>query len=305
MVALRRGRGGVTLETALAVELRDPASVERELRALGARLPRSAAGVHCNLGGVGAIVQQADFPPMELSELRTAARIEAEQLIPDIERMVLDVQMLGTAADQQGGVEGITALLVAAPREAVTRRRQLLERARYKVLSLVPDGIALANAVIGLRSPEEGGVLAVDVGREGTNLVAAPPPSKPMAPTVRYVPGGMDLFVEESGFGSNPESTVARSREAQRGQWLREVERSLEFISGKLGVAARHVLVVGDGARLPDLLAWLEENLRISVEPWNPLADLERAAGAAQEGFVESHGFDMAVAVGLALPQES
>ncbi len=289
--------GGYVLRGASAAELSDSLPVEKALRNLWAGLGTRPAGVHCNLGPAKVIVHEAQFPEMPQEDIRSAARIEVGQLIPDVEGMILDFQVIGRFSTAEGSQVGV--LIVAAPREAVSARVELLSRARLQALSVVPDGIALANAVAVLRPPEGRAELVLDIGEEATTLVAVMPGAEAVAPVVRYVPGGLRLLAAGE---AAPRDT--KQSQAEKEQWLQQVERSVEFASGKLGAAAQHILVVGHGADSAELLEWGKQNLAIPLYRWNPLKSLERGRGAPSQQFVKEHGPHMAVAAGLALMEE-
>ena len=296
----RGGSGELLLQHASIVEFSDPASavagIKSVLRGIAARAP----GVRCNLGPASVIVQQVEFPDMADEDLLAAARIEAEQLIPDIQSMALDTQVIGrkTRGDDHAHVASI--MIVAAPKQAVNDRMALLREANVQIDAVLPDGVALANAVLALQPSEAGAVLAIDIGMEATGLVAVFPEKDAMVPIVRYIPTGTSVLVGAAG-GEKPSSTDERDRESKRERWLREVERSIEFVSGKLNAPAQKILVVGDGARSSDTMSWLGQSVQIPVSAWNPLKDVRRGPGAPEDRFIQQWGSDCAVAVGLAL----
>lgn len=259
------------------------------------RKARGSGRVRVNLGPVAVIVQQGQFPDMPPEDLQAAARIEAEQLIPDLDAMVLDSQVIGRTVTADG--EQLRVLMVAAPRDAVSAREELLRAAKVPLHTMAPDGLALANAVLALLPPVEGPEILLDIGREGTNLVAVMPQQEAMAPIVRHVPGGTNMH-------ETPAAATSRDSEAEKDRWLREVERSIQFVSGKLDTPLQRILVVGDGASADPLLEWVNENLAVPVQVWNPLALLGRTRQTPGEHFIEQHGPHMAVAVGLALMDE-
>ena len=302
--------GKVILHGAAWLDLADDTEADGDLRSFCNRVGRPLRGVHCNLGPVGVITHQVEFPQMDPEEVRSAAEIEAAQLIPDLANMVLDVQILGVRTDVEQRRRDMTVLIVAAPKGAVYERRDLLFGANLEVLSIVPDGIALANAALALHTPEEGVVVVMDVDADGTILVAVAPEEEAVAPMVRYIPGGVSLLAPEDASPACREAlsrtSVAsggdeRGLHVRRERWLREVERSMTFISGKVRARGRHILVVGDGAGSPEFVDWLGQNLLVQAFAWNPLKELSRGADAPGDGFVEEHGYHSAIAVGLAL----
>lgn len=301
VVGLARGSSGeFLLQHAAIADFTDPASASLAIKSLWRGVAARAEGARCNLGPAGVIVQQIEFPEMETDELLAAARIEAEQLIPDIQSMALDVQVIGKKTKSEDNAQVAAIMIVAAPRQAVDKRTALLESAKVRIEAIVPDGVALANAVLALQPSEQGAVLAIDLGIDATGFVAVFPEKNIMVPIVRYIPNGTSLLGGAAA-GEKPSSTDERDRETKRERWLREIERSIGFVSGKLGAPAQKILVVGDGAKSPEILNWLGQNVQIPVSVWNPLKDLKRGPGAPEQKFIEQWGSDCAVAVGLAL----
>jgi len=296
------GGEGPCLRQARVLELGGPPdehAVRRAWKAAG-----SPVGAHCGLGPSEVIVQQVEFPEMAPEELQAAARIEAEQLMPDIGEMVVDFQEIGRhAAPDRDGV-GVRMLIVAAPKPVVDERLRLLNRAGVKVLSLVPDGLALANAVARLQGTQRGAVIVLDIAEADTNLVVLGTDDNGSAPVVRRIrAGARALPVAHAARPYEGASLPAADAEGER--WLREVERSLAFAGEKLGSRPDRVLVVGESAASSHMLSWIETSLQMPVEPWNPLRDLPVAAGAPGRDFVERHGTQCAVAAGLAFMQET
>jgi Tfp pilus assembly PilM family ATPase len=143
--------------------------------------------------------------------------------------MVLDFQVIGE--QMEAGVRQLAVLIVAAPREAVEARVALLSRAGVRLLSVVPDGIALANAMVALRSAEERAELAINIGRKDTLLAAVLPGDRTVSQVVRHVPGGLDLL----DAGHSTDRIESRKRERAKDQWLQEIERSIQFAERKAG----------------------------------------------------------------------
>jgi Tfp pilus assembly PilM family ATPase len=285
------------LRGASVAQLSDGVRVEEVVKGLRRKVVRRSQGIHCNLGPINVIVHEALFPDMPAEDLRSAARLEVGQLIVDLHGMAVDFQVTGRRSSDEG--EQVRVLIVAVPMEAVSARANLLERAGVRALSVVPDGIALANAVATLHPPDEGAGIILDIGRDFTVLVTIMPGNEIVAPVVRHMPGGLDLI------STDEQGALDLGGEAERDQWLQEVERSLQFVAAKLGAPAERLLVVGSGAGSRELLEWMELNLAISVHPWNPLIYLGRDGKALSDEFVRDHGPSLAVAVGLALMEES
>lgn len=261
-----------------------------------------ARGVICGLGTADVIVHQVEFPEMEPEELRSAARIEAEQLMPNSGEMVIDFQEVARETNDKGAVI-VRMLLVAATKADVRDRRRLLQDAKVPVSGIVPDGIGLANALSALYSAGSGGVVGVDLEQGGTNLVVMRLDDRDTLPVVRHIACGVEDMPVDKG---DEETTDAFGTRRQSGErWLREVERSVSFASEKMGGAASHIAVVGEFADVEHIASWIQTNLQLSVEPWNPMEHLARGDGAPDEKTIDRLGARCALAVGLALMEES
>lgn len=278
------------------VEIRPPASPGTVLKNIWKSVGRKTDGACCNLGPEAVIVQQLEFPPMQNDELHSALLLQAADLIPNLDSMQVDYQVLGTTRNSESGEEAIRVFLVAAPRSTIEERTQLFRSAGIEVLSVVPDGIALANAVVMLRPPQTGPVLVANIGRRGTTLSAVPPRDCVVAPLVRHIQAGTDILVQSE----NADPALRGARE----NWLREIDRSIQFISGKTGASPEEMLVVGDGAIHLDFLEWVSLNMHIPVSAWNPFTDIGRAPDGPSEELTEQYGTQSAVALGLALMGE-
>ena len=269
----------------------------------GASTHGSAA--HCNLGPIRAILHEVEFPPMEGEELGGAIRIEAAQLIPDLSDMVLDYQILPSPGRNNGGAPGqqaekgdanrkIRVMVLAAPRKAIQERSALFDHAKVDVRSVVPDGVAIANALLALRGGGEAPEMALDVSLGGTNVVAVDRGGEMRAPVVRYVQGGT-LLMEDDEPG--------RERNRLRERWLGEVERTLEFVATRFGKTPENILILGDMAFSPLCLEWLEANLGKPVVIWNPLAEMAQGKRAPERDWIRENGPHFAVAAGLAVTE--
>ena len=122
-VELKRARGKLSLHATGQVglplgavsegEVADPAAVSDALRRLWSEGGFSRAPVVLAASGQRVIIRQAELPVMSGSELRTAVRFEAEQLIPlPAEETELAFRVLGKA--DGGGTGPVTRVLLAA-----------------------------------------------------------------------------------------------------------------------------------------------------------------------------------------------
>jgi Tfp pilus assembly PilM family ATPase len=302
LVALSRTDDGkVVLEAAEVSDASAGSSMSASLSAIWRGMGRSAGMVHCNLGPVAAIVQVFEFPEMDREEMAAAARIEAGQLIPNIEEMALDLQVLGPRKGRADEPAKFMVLVVAAPKDVLNDRARLLFDAGLPVLSIVPDGIALANAVQALRSPAAGAQIVVDIGTQDSLVVAVSRQQSIPTPFCHYISYGMDLLMEGKAVGAGATYVEGGGRAFGRERWLREIERSIEFAETRAGGPPAEIMVVGEGVESRELLDWMGENMLVPIKTWNPLLELDRGPGAPDEQALKARGHHCALALGLAL----
>lgn len=289
--------GIVRLLSAALEKVPPPGSKPLNLRALFKAADARCCAAHCNLGSARAILHEAEFPAMGPEELAGAIRIEAEQLVPDLDEMVLDYQILPDPETEKHAAhrpKKLKIMIVAAPRNAVQERAELLDAAGLDDRSLVPDGVAIANAIMSLRCENKAPVLALDVSVSGTGVVAVDRREEVHAPVVRFIQGGILLLEDED---------PGRERNRLRERWLGEIERTIEFVAGRFGASPERVLALGELASASKSAYWLESNLGKPVEVWNPLAEMVQGPHAPDAVWVQENGPHFAVAAGLALTQ--
>lgn len=302
--------GEVCLLGAAMIPIPESAGKPANLRELAKQAGIKGNGAHCNLSPAMTIVHEVEFPGMDEGDLGSAVRIEAEQLIPDIDSMVLDYQVLARLASEEGKPSRLKAMIVAAPKDAVDERADWLASTGLDARAVTPDGLAIANAILALRppgarpvlrpkgdpaaplSPGARPVMALDIGANATSLVAVSMGEDIAAPTVRFVRGGADLLRDE-------EDSEENHRLKER--WLSEVERTIAFVAQRFGDAPDCLLVLGEATESPEAINWIESNLYKETEAWNCLAELPRGPDAPDEEWVREHGAHFAVAVGLAV----
>jgi len=297
----RQEDGRALLEAAELVDVGAGEPASGSLSTLWRSVSKHGREAHCNLGPVGCIVQVFEFPAMDPEEMVAAAGIEAEQLIPNIEEMALDYQILGPPAEKGDKTAKVSILVVAAPQEALGERVKQLFSVNLPIRSVVPDGIALANAVQAMRSPATGAMVVVDIGPKDTQLVAVSRHQQVLEPFCHYIPFGMELLMGGKSAEDGATYVDGGGRTQSRERWLREIERSIEFIESKVGSPPKEVLVVGEGSESEDVLGWLGEGLVMDATPWNPLLEMDRGESAPDEDVLKGLGSHAAVAVGLAL----
>jgi type IV pilus assembly protein PilM len=264
------------------------------------------------VGGRDVIVKKIQIERVKETQARELMRWEAEQHVPfDMESVELDFQILDPDAD---GLE-MNVLLVAAKREIIEAKRHLLEDAGVGATVMDVDAFALHNA-FELNHPDamDGVIALLNIGNEVTNLNILDD-GIPILP--RDLPVGTRSFREdlqrEHGLASDAaeamicgfdRSATLDAVVALRGEELAiGIERAASFLatSSRTFGQIRAVYACGGGSRLPGLLPWLAERLRLPVQAANPLARLTVREGAMASLAVDEVAPLLMLPIGLAL----
>ncbi len=264
------------------------------------------------IGGRDVIVKKISIERVKEAQARELMRWEAEQHVPfDMESVELDFQVLDPDAD---GLE-MSVLLVAAKRELVEAKRLLLTDAGSAPAVIDVDAFALHNA-FGLNHPDamEGTVALLNIGNEATNLNIL---DQGVPILTRDLTVGTRRFREDlqREHGSNSDDAEAMLRGYDRTMALDGVvalrgeeiavgmERAATFLATSLRNFGqiRAVYACGGGARVPGLLPWLSERLRIPVQLANPLARITVREGAMEFLSTDEIAPLLMLPVGLAL----
>ena len=244
----------------------------------------SAASTQANIGLASpeVAVRPFAFPPMPRKELAAAIQLEAEQAILNghgPEDVVTDWHLLPST-----GKDGFRGVLAVVPRSVLESRMQLLQQASLRPAVVDVESLALWNAywaLLGSRESSPKTVLLVNVGAATTNLVIAT---------------GRDALIVTRDL-----QLGARALEAQPGDWIAEVRDSLAYARSHGGLRSLDQALLTGGGATAALLPTVQSAIPVSVEIWNPLAQLARETH--QLSIDESGGPLLAVAIGLALRQ--
>lgn len=295
-------------------EIMDPGVVADAVRGLlvsaGVKHKRAVVAV----GGRDVIVKKIQVDRMSQADAYDVVRWEAQQYVPfDIEGVELDFQVL----DPDGAGLQMDVLLVAAKRELIETKLNLLSDAGLEAAVVDVDSFALHNAFELNYPAEQDGVTAlINIGHEVTNVnvVQDGVPlltrdlsvgTRKMREDIQRERGLQADEVEQmlQGYERTPElDSVARNRGDEIAVG---VERAAAFLqTASRDARIRRVFCAGGGARVPGLLDAVGERLRIPVELANPLQALDVDGGAFEGLNVDDVAPLLMQAIGLALRRE-
>jgi len=285
--------------------------------------------VATSVSGNQVIVRYVKFPKLSREELNKTIQFEAEPYIPfDIKEVDLSFHILGEVIEE--GQKKMETILVAAKKDIIQNRLEILNDLGLRPVVIDLDAFALVNAYEINSDPSvPETVLIINIGATVTNMAIV---ENQIPRVVRdvFISGisftkaiqrnmscdlktaeelklryGLLVTVEEK------EKTLAENqKEALQvstaitpiaRDLLTEVHRSIDFyIAQNPDRSISRILLCGGSANLKNLDKYFNQELKTSVEIFNPLQKIE--GGQAVPANIACH---LAVAVGLATRKEN
>ncbi len=293
-------------------EIMDPDIVADTIQGLMRSAGIKQKQVVVAVGGRDVIVKKIQVDRMKESEAYEVVRWEAQQHVPfDIEGVELDFQIL----DPYGQGLQMEVLLVAAKRDLIEDKVQLLNQASLQASIVDVDAFALHNA-FELNYPDamRGGVALLSVGHEVTNvnilLDGVPLLTRDLAVGTRKFQEDLQrergMSAEEAGELLQGYELTAdlepylRSRGEEIAVGLERASAFLQSATGDMGGVER-VYCCGGGARIPGLMDALAKRLRAPVQIATPLQRVQAKEGVFDTINADEVGPLLMLATGLAL----
>jgi type IV pilus assembly protein PilM len=291
-------------------EIMDPVLVADTIRSLVQSVGLKGKRIAAAVGGHDVIVKRIQMDRMSTEDAREVIRWEAEQHVPfDMENVQLDFQIL----DPDGDGPQMSVLLVAAKKELIDNRLNLLADAGLAPSVMDVDAFALQNAFERSHGgPMDGIVALVNVGHETTNLNLLQDGVPVM---VRDVPFGSrkirEALQRDRGLSADEAESILQGlgEGTDMGSVLTEkieelavgIERAAAFLVAQSGGTIARVCVCGGGARVPGLVEALGDRLGIRTEVANPLNGITVRPEAAALEPIDTIAPMLMLPVGLAL----
>ena len=269
-------------------------------------------GLVSAVGGRDVIVKKIAMERVKEAQARELMRWEAEQHVPfDMDSVEIDFQILDPEAD---GLD-MNVLLVAAKRDLIEAKQQLLVDAGCPAAVMDVDSFALHNA-FERNHPDamHGTVALINIGHDVTNVnildEGVPVLTRDLGIGTRRLredlqrEHGLTADEAEELLRSDQPSVLLDGAISMRGEELSlGLERAATFLatSSRNYGQVRAAYACGGGSRIPGLLPWLADRLRIPVEAANPLARLAIRDGAMEFLSVDEVAPLLMLPVGLAL----
>jgi type IV pilus assembly protein PilM len=272
------------------------------------------------LSGHAVIVKRLSMPAMSEAELGEAIPWEAEQYIPfDLSEVQLDYQIVGNGSDQSK--TGLDVLLVAAKRDRIEERANVISQSGRRPVVLDVEAFALANAYQA-NYPELHDPLSalIHVGRRVT-IVCLLENGEPIFTRDISIGGQshLDALLRDLGPLGVDEMTARRILHGQfphdidpdqvagvlrdaTGLLVNEVRKTVDFYRATAAVEKLSRIVVSGGAwQAVGLVDQLASEFAAPVDVFDPFRKISRPSRAIGADLV---GPAYAVAVGLAMREE-
>lgn len=305
---------GVTPVLADAIvegEIMDPGIVSDTIQGLVQSAGVKTKKVAVAVGGRDVIIKKIQVDRMKESDAYEVVRWEAQQHVPfDIEAVELDFQIL----DPEGEGLQMDVLLVAAKRDLVDDKLQLLSQAKLQAALVDVDAFALHNAFsANYPDAEEGIVALLNIGHEVTNVDIV---DHGVPLLTRDLNIGTRRFREdlqrERGMSSEDADGLLRGFELTddlkpfvqaRGEEIAVgLERAAAFLqTSSEGGTLERVYACGGGSRIPSLTDVISQRLGMPVEVASAFQRLEVASDVFDSLNADEVGPLLMLATGLAL----
>ena len=289
-----------------------------------------ATGAICAISGSQVIVRQVQFVKMPEAVLRKSIKYEASKHISSsMDDSVVEFEILAEVPDQ-GQMD---VMLVAAPREMVDSRVQVIESAGLDPLSVDVEAFALIRSLVEFSASDEylhKTVALIDMGASHTdvNIVSRgefvltrniPIAGNSFTNAVKSLVGvsfeeAERLKIEMTAdtpldqINKDTESRCWRVVQPLLDELVREIRRSIhyyqsQFPEGSPEALVSKVILTGGSARMRGIGAYVSHKLSIPTEIADVLNQTAISTDRVPADFLAEHGPVLAVVTGLALKE--
>lgn len=283
--------------------------LKEALSILAVELPEK--NVNISVSGPPVVVRYIQLPKMKKEELASSMEFEAEKYIPfSVKEVILDHQIM--EVDAAGKMK---VLLVAAKRSIVDSRLKLLEDAGLTADIIDVDSFALINAFC-LSNPAAGPEKKIrallNIGDSLTSVNIMSGDLSQFSRDFLIGGGSVTRAISEKlhvdvasaqNLKHHPESRAAEIVEVSKSALLNisdEIRLSLSYYENQFSVGVNELYISGGGSNQKGVIEFLNENLGIKCQQWDPAKGLSLGPGVSKEELGKSKN-ELSVAIGLAL----
>jgi type IV pilus assembly protein PilM len=294
--------------------LNDPEVVGQVIAELFKNLKIKKKKIGFSISGYSVIVKKVNLAVMTEKDLEEHILSEAEQYIPfDIDDVYLDFQDLKT---NKNGSDHTDVMLVAAKKEVVDDYLEMLKDINLQPVIVDVDGFALENTYE-YNYPKDENVALVDIGATKMNINII---SKGTSVVARDIVVGSRQLTEQIQNAFNLEFEEAEALKLGHlpagdkqdqieeifsttcTQWVLEIKKAIDLYHAKHADEPLTRLVLsGGGANVAGLADFLTSETGITVELFNPFANMTVNNKKIDADYLNTIGPEMAIATGIAI----
>lgn len=259
-----------------------------------------------------------DLPQMTDKEINKAVPFEARKYVPvPVSEVVLDwslVSSINQKSQNKGKDKNIQILLIAIPKEIVSRYQQAIQLAGLNLLSQEGESFSASRSLVG---NDQSSIILIDIGARSINISIV---DKGYIRVVSNLEMGglkitkkiaeqMNINLEEAekiktNFNSSQLSQEKKYQLKKISQSILdviilEIKKIIDSYQNKYQRKIEKCILTGDSARLPELDSYFANKLSLEVSLGNPFARIvyPESLGPA----IGDLNSSLAVAIGLAM----
>lgn len=286
--------------------------ISESIKILAGELKVSGNQVAISISGPSVIVRFISMPKMNDADFRSAVKFEAEKFVPfNMADCIMDFQ----AQRIEGSENKVGVVLVAAKREYIRAKMELVEHAGFTTSLIDVDSFAFTNTFL-QNFPDlkpDRTVALLNLGDSYTNLSILK--GQVLAFTRDIAIGGKDITSAISkvlGVDTGVAETLKvapkeKTMEMQNASkpaldnLLDDVKLSFSYHENQSGRSIDEIYVLGGGGALLGLEDAFQEAFGSKPSRWNPFQFLDTASSGIDTDTMNRMKDSFAVAVGLAL----
>ncbi len=287
-------------------------SISDSIKALADEAKITSREVNISVSGPSVIVRFISMPRMKEEDLKSAIRFEAEKFIPfNINDCVVDFQTL--TKDERENKFNI--LLVAAKKEHIKERIDLVEEAGLSVHIVDIDSFAMTNAFTrnfpNLGSEKTAAIL--NIGATSTNLSIVRGDAMAFVRDVSIGSNDLNVTISKDS-GLSMESAeelkidpkdkmqeIANCTKTLLSSLLDEVKLSFGYYENQSGKSIDEIYISGGAIGLVGLDEAFQDALGSRPSFWNPLGFLDASSAKLDANVIDKIKNSFAVSAGLVL----
>jgi len=294
--------------------LNEPEVVGAAIADLFKNLKIKSKKVGFSISGYSVIVKKVNLAVMDEAQLEQHILTEAEQYIPfDIDDVYLDFQDLKTSTEEN---ERTDVMLVAAKKDIVDDYLEMLENIGLQATIVDVDGFALENTYE-YNVPKSENVALVDIGASKMNINIISMGMSVVARDIvvgsrqltEHIQNQFDLEFDEAEslkLGHTPAGDKQQEIEEIFNtvctQWVLEIKKAIDLYHSNYPDSPLTKLVLsGGGSKVAGLTDFLAMETGLSVELFNPFANMVSNDKKIDRNYLENVGPEMAIASGIAI----